>query len=149
MEIVFFVAAPGEAACVASRDDLEVDLAAEPVRVDGPEALIGLISSLGFEGGRGMRQLRDATCQSFPVWCIGRDVASRIAELDDETIDGIAKAWHTDSDADLYEKASCLTDLRDALQARQAGERLFALLEERAFWLVVHQGASADRPRRT
>lgn len=133
MEIVFFIADPVEAKGVASSDDLPGDVAAEPMTVDGPGALLGLAEALGAGSGPAVRQLRDATCQSFPVWAIAEPLCEALASMSDERLDEKAEAWKPHDRVDLYERASCLTELRDALRLRDAGERLFALFEERAF----------------
>lgn len=132
MEIVFFVASASEATGVASSDDLPGEPAAEPIAAIGPRALRDLAAALDVEGS-GASPLRDATCRSFPVWRIDPALCRRLAGLDDDEVDAYADRWVPDERLDLHERASCLTDLRDALRERADGERLFALLEERAF----------------
>jgi len=133
MEAVFFLASRAGARGVASSDDLPDDAAASPLRMQDPSPLAGLAHLLGV--GRRPRPLRDATCRSFPVWDLGGELAARIAGLGDAEIDDLAEAWQkhdeTGLDADLYELAECLADLRDALQRGGPDEALFALLEER------------------
>jgi len=123
---------PEEARRVESSDDLPGDLAAEPIAIDGPAALLDLGAALGVGDGRGVERLRDATCRSYPVWALSRPLCSRLESLGDDEIDDPAAAWHTREDADLFERASCLRELRDALRARDEDERCYALLEERA-----------------
>jgi hypothetical protein len=133
MEIVFFLAQPHEASSVASSEDLPGDGPVESLAVDGPGALIDLGQALGFSDGPVVRQLRDATCQSFPVWALAESICQRLETLEDDEIDTHAEAWQVDETSDLYERATCLMELRDALRDREDGESLFALLEERAF----------------
>jgi hypothetical protein len=133
MEIVFFLALPDEAQSVTSSDDLPRDPAADPIVVDGPAALLELGVALGLEDKPVMRQLRDATCQSFPIWALSDTLCGRLGALEDEEIDPSAEAWRPNPSSDLHERASCLTALRDALGSCEDGETLFALFEERAF----------------
>ena len=133
MEIVFFLAQPHEARGVTSSEDLPGDGAIESLPVDGLAVLLGLGQALGPENGPVARQLRDATCQSFPVWMLVDSFCQRLEVLDEEQVDSHAEAWQADAKSDLYERTTCLMALRDALRARQDGECLFALLEERAF----------------
>jgi len=133
MEIVFFLAQPHEASGVASSEDLPGDGSVESLAVDGPGALIDLGLALGFSDGPVVRQLRDATCQSFPVWALAESFCQRLESLDDEEIDIRAEAWQVGDKVDLYERATCLTELRDTLRDRADGQSLFALLEERVF----------------
>ena len=132
MEIVFFVARPEEAQAVASSADLPGDPAAEPIAVDSPEGLVALGAALGTTGAV-LRPLRDATCRSYPVWILSRALCERLARLDDEELDAVAGKWQPGADADWHERASCLGELRDGLSRKAPDERLFALLEERAF----------------
>jgi len=133
MEIVFFLAQPHEARGVTSSEDLPGDGSVESLPVDGLSVLMDLGQALGLGDGPVARQLRDATCQSFPVWTLIESFCQRLESLDDEQIDSHAEAWQADEKSDLYERTTCLMELRDALRVRQAGESLFALLEERAF----------------
>ncbi len=137
MEAVFFVGSPGEIGVVRSADDLPHEPAGDPLRLESPAALAGLVDSLGLGARGALRQLRDATCQSFPVWCFGREATSAIAAIDEADLDPVAERWLAaagDSlpDADLYELSLCLGALRDAVR-RDEGARLFVLLEEKAW----------------
>lgn len=134
MEAVFFVSRSDDALRVTSSRDLSAEAAADPLRIEEPSPLAGLARVLGAR--HTPRPLRDATCRSFPVWDLGADLARRIAALDDAEIDDAAERWQkhdeTSLDADCWELACCLGDLREALRQRAApDERLFALLEER------------------
>ena len=106
--------------------------AAEPIAVDGPEALLELGAAFGVDG-KAVHPLRDATCRSYPVWVLSRSLCARIESLTDAEIDGVAAKWQPRADADLYERATCVGELQAELRRMQDGERLFALLEERAF----------------
>lgn len=135
MEALFFRCLREQAVGVASSDDLPTEPVADALRIEDPSPLAGLARLL--EVDRHPRPLRDATCRSFPVWDLGRDLGLRIAGLDDDEIDDLAEAWQkhdeTSLDADLYELAECLGDLREAVRAGEARESLFVLLEERAW----------------
>ena len=133
MEIVFFLARSDEATRVASSDDLPADPAAEPMTIDGPEALLGLGPALGIDRDPGVRQLRDATCRSYPVWALSQALCARLEALGDDQLDRSADGWQTHEDSDPYERELCLRELRDALRGRSEEEGLFAFLEERAF----------------
>lgn len=133
MEIVFFVARPDAATSVASSDDIPGDVAAEPMAVDGPEGLLELGAACGLASGASVHPLRDATCRSYPVWTLSRALCRRVATLSDDEIDTVAEAWKPRQDADLYERAACLSGLREHLVRMEEDERLFAILEERAF----------------
>ena len=135
MDALFFLARGGDALGVTSSHDLPVDPAAAPLRLEDPSPLAGLAHVLDIE--RRARPLRDATCQSFPVWELGRDLTRRIAALGDAEIEDVAERWlkhdETSLDADLFELTTCLADLREAIRAAERGESLFVLLEERAW----------------
>jgi hypothetical protein len=135
MDALFFLSRGEDALGVASSHDLPVEPIGAPLRIEDPSPLAGLSLVLGVE--RRARPLRDATCRSFPVWELGRDLTRRIGGLDDADLDRAAEQWlkhdETSLDADLYELASCLGDLRDAIRAAEREEALFVLLEERAW----------------
>ena len=138
MEAVFFVSRPEDARTVASIDDLPDGPASEAVVVDSPGAVSSLVTALGAEQSGGVRPLRDATCQSFPVWLFSREFCKALEALDDDDLDAVAWRWKTGAeedlrDPDLFELAICLGELRDALRHREPEERLFVLLEEKAF----------------
>lgn len=135
MDALFFLTVRDEALGVASSDDLPCEPVTDALRVEDPSPLSALAEVLGAEAR--IRPLRDATCRSFPVWALGREFTRRVAQLDDEGIDEIAERWRKHAgaslDADLYETATCLADLRNAARSGEANEALFVLLEERAW----------------
>jgi hypothetical protein len=135
MDALFFLTRRDDALGVASSDDLPCEPVADPLRLEDPSPLAGLAEVLGADAR--IRPLRDATCRSFPVWELGAELTRRIAALGDDGIDDVAERWRKHSggslDADLYEVATCLVDLRNAARPAEAGETLFALLEERAW----------------
>jgi len=135
VDALFFMAHPDAAAGVSSSHDLPTDPIAEPLRVETPSPVVALAEALGPGGRAG--PLRDATCRSFPAWRFDAEIRRRVAALDDEAIDAIAERWMKlagpDLDADLFELATCLGDLRDAVRSADPAERLFVLLAERAF----------------
>ncbi|MEE2674526.1 MAG: hypothetical protein VX466_12070 [Myxococcota bacterium] len=135
MDALFFLARREDALNVASSDDLPSEPVADALRIEGPAPLVGLGEILEVE--RRARPLRDATCRSFPVWDVGSGITQHIAGLDDDGVDDAAERWwkrHAKSlDADLFQIACCLSDLRDAIREGDPGETLFVLLEERAW----------------
>jgi len=138
MEAVFFVCPPEAAHDVRSIDDVPGEPAGEPLAVASPGALAGLVQALGAESRGALRQLRDATCQSFPVWAFARGLASALASLDEREIDAVAERWLATharelGDVDLYELSLCVAGLRNALGASAEDARLFVLLEEKAW----------------
>jgi len=135
VDALFFLIRADEAPGVASSHDLPCEPVTDALRLEDPSPLFALPSALGIEAK--IRPLRDATCRSFPVWRLGREVTDRLAALAEDEIDSTAERWlkhcETHLDADLYELARCLAELRDAVRNRDAEESLFVLLEERAF----------------
>jgi hypothetical protein len=135
VDALFFLTRSEAALGVASSDDLPSEPVADALHLEDPSPLLGLASVLGVEAK--IRPLRDATCRSFPVWQLGREITQCIAELDAPEIDAAAERWlelsEASLDADLFELAGCLTDLQSAIRGGDAGERLFVLLEERAW----------------
>ena len=143
MDAVFFIAERADACRVGSSSELLSDPVGDPLRLADPMPLVGLAEALGVE--HRVRPLRDATCRSFPVWDLGREIPIRLAVLDETEIDETAEQWHksypASFDADLYELTTCLTDLREAscevlrnaMGEGNSAEALFVLLEERAF----------------
>lgn len=135
MEALFFSSLPDEATTVTSSHDLPGDPISEALRIEDPSPLAGLARLMDAE--RDPRPLRDATCRSFPVWALGTDLSNRIGSLGDDEIDDLAERWqkHDEAslDADLYELASFLGDLREAVRRLEPAESVFVLLEERAW----------------
>ena len=133
MQIVFFMATPDDAMRVASSDDLPGDFACEPIEGEGFEALASLAEALGAEARRPARMLTDATCRSFPVWLVGREVVKALGAIGDDAIESAAQKWQPGGDADAYERSVCLGELRAALQTADEAERLCVLFEQSAF----------------
>lgn len=71
------------------------------------------------------------------MWDLGPELTDRVAALADDEIDDAAERWQkhaeTSLDADLYELACCLGDLRETVRAGPEGCTLFVLLEERGW----------------
>ena len=132
MELVFFIARPEDARGVASSHDLPGEMAAEPIRADGFAALTALGERVDAGPQPAFRQLRDATCCSYPVWSVSDAVCTRLQGLDDEQIDGLAELWQPHPESDVFDRSGCLAALREGLGVRAAGEALFVLIEERA-----------------
>lgn len=138
MEAVFFSATPEDVERIRSADDLVEDPATAPLRVESPGAVIALGRALCGERGAALEPLRDATCQSFPVWTLAASAISSLRGLDAEGADAVAERWldgagADELDADLHELSICLVELRDAIRAGEgSGEALFVLFEEKA-----------------
>lgn len=138
MDAVFFVGIPSDANGVRSVEDLPHEPAGDPLPIESPGALAGLVAALGLDSRGALRQLRDTTCQSFPVWSFNRDAATAIATLDEAGADAVAERWlgaegDALGDCDLYELTLCLGSMKQALQDGDLGSRLFVLLEEKAW----------------
>jgi hypothetical protein len=138
MDATFFVSPRKRALGVRDIDQLPSEPVGESLRSDSPGALHALVQILS-AGVRGAVQpLRDATCQSFPVWSFAPEFSAALMALDDDEIDGIAEQWLAhetagELDADAYELSLLLGALREALSDRDGPDHeLFVLLEERA-----------------
>jgi hypothetical protein len=139
MEATFFVSNQKQAVRVRHYDDLPVDPIGEPLCIPSPKALVALASALsGHEQGP-MRPLRDATCQSFPIFTFEPGVVRALVNLSEEEVDEIAASWidganWDEGDVDLCELSDFLKELREGLGSiRNLGERLYILLEEKAY----------------
>ena len=141
MEAIFFIARTEEALGLRSSHDLPVEPAAEPLPLESPD-LIVLLASLLLPGARAVRPLRDATCQSFPVWDFEPALSDRIAALPDDEIERLAErvSRELEKQAPGCDRGElemllepCLQDLRQALRERGPHQRLFVLLEEKAW----------------
>lgn len=139
MEATFFVANHRQAVGVRSFDDLPVDPVTDPLRIPSTRTLAALAQAvLGRDLGP-MQPLRDATCQSFPVLTLEPAVVRALGRTRDEDIDEIAQRWlelgaWEDGDVDLYELSLFLKELQEGVGTiRNIGERLYVLLEEKAF----------------
>jgi hypothetical protein len=135
MDALFFLSSRDDAIGVSASDDLPSEPVADALRLEDPSALRELALILGVE--RPPKPLRDATCRSFPVWELGPALGNRLSALSDAAIDDTAEQWQksaeTSLDADLYELAGCLGDLRQALREAAPSDALYVLLEERAW----------------
>ncbi len=139
MEATFFVSNQKQAVRVRHYDDLPVDPIGEPLSIPSTKALVALASALAGEEQGPMRPLRDATCQSFPIFTFEPTVVRALAKLPEEKIDEIAQSWldganWDEGEVDLFELSDFIKELRDGLAAiRNLGEQLFILLEEKAY----------------
>ena len=140
MEAFFFAATREGATRVRSVEDLEDEPATEPLRVDSPAAVVSLAAVVCGRSQGSLEQLRDATCQSFPVWSLSDQFADALSSLQgDDVIDSTAEAWlekvgTSELQVDLYELMTFLTDLCEAVRVgRERGQQLFVLFEEKAF----------------
>jgi hypothetical protein len=139
MEATFFVAKQQQAVGVRHYDDLPVDPIGEPLQISSFKTLLALASAVsGTEQGP-IQPLRDATCQSFPIFTFEPGVVAALAKVDEADLDGIAQLWldtadWDDQDPDLYELSDFLRDLQSGIGTiRNLGERLYILLEEKAY----------------
>jgi hypothetical protein len=132
MQLVFFIAHLDDARAVTSSHALPGDPAADPIAAHGPAALHGLGAALAPHTSAAFLPLRDQTCRSYPAWILSPDLHARLESLEPGDIDVVADSWLPHEETDAYERACCLTALRDALRSCEPGETLFALLEERA-----------------
>ena len=138
MEATFFTCAREDAVGVSAIDDLPCEPAGESVRIESSGVLAALAHALCGDGAGPVAPLRDATCRSFPVFEFAGDVPRALAALPDAQIDEIAESWLGDAawqgaDVDLYEIASLICDIRQALRESDSRHaRLFVLLEEKA-----------------
>jgi hypothetical protein len=86
-----------------------------------------------------MQPLRDATCQSFPIFSFEPAVVRTIGRYSEDDIDNVAELWletgaWDDGDADAYELSTFLKELQEGIGTiRNIGERLYILLEEKAY----------------
>ena len=138
MELSFFTCPSEDAVGVSAIDDLPCEQAGESVRVESTGVLSALARTLCGDSAGKLEPLRDATCQSFPVFEFARSVARARAALTESRIDEIAKAWLADpgwqgADINLHEAASLLGEIRRALrESEQPDATLFVLLEDKA-----------------
>lgn len=137
MEITFFTCPRKDAVGVRAIDDLPCEPAGESVRVESMGVLSALGRCLCGDAAEKLEPLRDATCQSFPVFEFESSVPQAIMALTEDRIDETAEAWLADPswqgvDIDLYEAASLLADIRQALRVGSPDALLFVLLEEKA-----------------
>ncbi len=139
MEATFFIARHQQAVGVRHFDDLPVDPVTEPLRIPSTKALISLASVVLGQDQGPMQPLRDATCQSFPIFTFEPAVVRTISRYSEEEIDDIAALWldtsaWNDGDVDLYELSTFLKELQEGIGTiRNIGDRLYILLEEKAY----------------
>ncbi len=139
MEATFFVANQQQAIGVRQYDDLPVDPIGDPLVVQSPKALGALAAALSGAESGSIQPLRDATCQSFPIFTFEPSVVRALVELPEDDLDAVAQAWldagnWNEGETDLYELTLVLRELQEGLGAiRNLGERLYILLEEKAY----------------
>ena len=139
MEATFFVAKEQQAVGVRHFGDLPVDPVTDPLQIPSIKVLIALTSVVLGQDQGPMQPLRDATCQSFPIFAFEPPVVDAISRYSEQEIDGTARLWldsaaWDDGDVDLYELSLFLKELRDGIgMIRNIDERLFILLEEKAY----------------
>ncbi len=139
MEALFFISDRSSAVGVRSQDDLPTDPLGEGLPVQGLRSLRPLVSVLAQNADDALRQLRDATCQSFPIWSFSPTLVGALRALDATQLESVGQAWldacgDAPPDADLHEICLLLEAIQSGLrEADDVGEELFVLLEERAF----------------
>ena len=138
MEAIVFSSTPGLATQIRSADDLVEGFVAEPLVVSSPRVFAALAEAAGLPGASALAPLRDATCQSFPVWTMAPALSACFAGLPDEALDDLVLRWRSGLekeaiDADPYELATWLAELQAELrETRDDAESLFVLFEEKA-----------------
>lgn len=139
MEATFFVAKQQQAIGVRHYDDLPVEPIGEPLEIASCKTLVALAAAIsGGEQGP-LQPLRDATCQSFPIFTFEPSVVKALTNLIEDDIDDIARLWLETAewdggDPDLYELSDFLKELKAGIGTiRNLGERLYILLEEKAY----------------
>lgn len=140
MEATFFVARHQQAVGIRHYDDLPVEPIGEPLEVVSFKTLIALTQALAGTDQEGpLLPLRDATCQSFPIFTFPPSVAKALANVVEDDLDDIAQVWLESADWDeegpeLCELSDFLKELKVGIGAiRNLGERLYILLEEKAY----------------
>lgn len=139
MEATFFVAKQQQAVGVRHFGDLPVDPVTDPLQIPSIKVLIALASVVLGQDQGPMQPLRDATCQSFPIFTFEPAVVDTISRYSEQEIDDAARLWldsaaWDDGDVDLYELSLFLKELQDGIRMiRNIGERLYILLEEKAY----------------
>lgn len=134
MEATFFASPRSEAVGVSCQEDLPREPAGEPVKFESIAWLRRLSELVGLSAAEFAAPLRDATCQSFPVWELGRELCQQLGKLGDEELDAVAVRWVDEAvaDADAHELSELLCQLREALRLAGSDDRLYVLLEEKA-----------------
>lgn len=138
MEAIVFGSTPRSATRIRSVDDLESEFVMEPLVVSSARVFGALATAAGLSGEAALKPLRDATCQSFPVWTMARALSELISRLDSEEVDELVERWRDhlgpeEIDADLYELSVWLLEWQDAFEECEGSdERLFVLFEEKA-----------------
>jgi hypothetical protein len=139
MEATFFVAKQQQAIGVRQYDDLPVEPIGEPLEIPSFKTLVALAAAVSGDAQGPMKPLRDATCQSFPIFSFEPSVIKALANATEDEIDDIARLWLDDADwddqgPDLYELSEFLRELKAGIGAiRNFGERLYILLEDKAY----------------
>ncbi|MFK7895754.1 MAG: hypothetical protein AB8G23_07970 [Myxococcota bacterium] len=138
MEAVFFRATSEAATRIRSADDLEGEWVGEPLVVGSPGVIAALARAAGLGNGPAIETLRDATCQSFPVWIVSADLERGFSSLNESLVDDWADRWLAEAaegqlSEDAYALSTWLLEMQEALQEPgENGQRLFVLFEEKA-----------------
>ncbi len=139
MEATFFVAKQQQAVGVLNYDDLPVEPIGEPLKIPSFKTLVALASAVSGGAEDPIKPLRDATCQSFPIFSFEPSVVNALANAVEDDFDKIARLWLDTADwedqgPDLYELSEFLKELKEGIGTiRNLGERLYILLEEKAY----------------
>ena len=138
MEAIVFSSTAAGATRIRSADDLEAEFVAEPLVVSSPRVFALLAQAAGLEEIAALIPLRDATCQSFPVWILARALSESLAELSEDQMENLIERWREGLgdealDADPYELSIWIAEIQAAWQeSERADEQLFVLFEEKA-----------------
>ena len=138
MEAIVFSSTSARATRIRSADDLDAEFVAEPLVISSPRVFAILAQAAGLGKGAALAPLRDATCQSFPVWIVARALSESLFGLSENQLDDLVERWREGLgdealDADPYELSTWLVEIQAALQeSDRANEQLFVLFEEKA-----------------
>lgn len=144
MEAILFCSTSAEATGIRSADDLDAEFVAEPLVVSSPRVFAILAQVAAAEGDAarhetpGLAPLRDATCQSFPVWEVSESFADSLGGLGESQVDDLVERWRSalgseTLEADPYELSTWLVELQGAWkESDRRTEGLFVLFEEKA-----------------
>ena len=140
MEAIVFSSTAARATRVRSADDLDDEFVAEPLIVSSPRVFSMLAQAAGLEVAAALEPLRDATCQSFPVWIMAQTLSASLQGFREDQVDELIERWRGGlgdeaMDADPYELSTWLVEIQAALRESEGtDEQLFILFEEKAMF---------------
>ncbi len=138
MEAIVFGSTTDLATRIRSADDLDAEFVAEPLVVSSLRVFAILARAAGLENAAALEPLRDATCQSFPVWIVAKALSESLVGLSADQLDDLVERWREGLgdealEADPHELSTWLAETQEAVQESEgADEQLFVLFEEKA-----------------